>query len=110
MSEANLKEENESIKRLFNGNITQINQFKEKIKNSKNGQLYFIGLLNHYSFDRPHQHNLSKELVNYVFSCFPEQINDVYDGSLIKAAAEYFPISNKESMQPYNLFFFSIQP
>ena len=77
--DSKLKEENEFYKELFNfnGSETQLKHLKEMIKNPENGPNYYIDLLDHYSKCRPNQHNISKELVECVYSCFPEQINDI---------------------------------
>ena len=82
-TESKLKEENELIKKLFNfiGGEVQLKYLKDVfasfIKNSKNGLNYFIDLLDYYSRCRPHQHNVSKELIECVYSSFPEQINEI---------------------------------
>ena len=81
--ESQLKEENENIKALFNykGGESQLKHLKElfasSIQNSKNCSKYFINLLDHYSKCRPNHQHLSKELVECVYSCFPEQINEI---------------------------------
>ena len=81
--ELKLKEEDEIIKELFNfsGNETLLQHLKEVftnlIKNSKNGLNYFILLLNFYSKCRPYQHKVSKQLVECIYSCFTEQINEI---------------------------------
>ena len=78
-----LREENEVIKELFdfNGCTTQIKHLKEVftnfINNSNNCSYYFLQLLEYYSKFRPHQHNISKELTECIYSCFPEQINEI---------------------------------
>ena len=81
--ETKLKEEYETIKELFNFNRDEI-QFKHLkdnytnlIRDTKNGSKYFIALLEYFSRWRPHQHNVSKELVKCVYSCFPKQIIDM---------------------------------
>ena len=73
------KEENDFNKELFNLNLDKVSltHIKEMIKMSKNGPKYFIDLFDHYSKCRPHQHNVCKELVDCVYSCFPEQINEI---------------------------------
>ena len=64
----------------FNGGETQLQHIKEhftnSIKNSKNGLNYFIKFLDFYAKSRPLHQNVSKELVECSYSCFPEQIND----------------------------------
>ena len=82
--ESKLKEENENYKKLFNfkGSETQMKYFKKTltnfIKNSKNnGPNYIILLLNFYSKCRPCHHRVSKELVECVLSCFPEQFDEI---------------------------------
>ena len=81
--ESNLREENECIKELFNfnGSQSQLQHVKELfsnfIKNSKNDSKCFIELLKHYSQYRPHQHDVSKELVECVYSSFPKQIKEI---------------------------------
>ena len=74
-----LNEENEFIRELFNlnGDETQLQQIKDIIQNSDNGPYYFIKLFDHYSFCRPNYHNISKALVECIYSCFPEQINEI---------------------------------
>ena len=82
-SESKLKEENEITKGLFNfnGDETQLKPLREILNNfikiSKNDSIYFIVLLEHYSKCRPNQQHVSRELVEYVYFCFPEQINDI---------------------------------
>ena len=74
-----LKEENENVKELFNfnGDEAQLTHIKEIIKHSSNGSNYFLKFLEHYSLCRPHQHSVSRELVECLYSCFPEQINEI---------------------------------
>ena len=83
--ESKLKEENEFIKELFNsnGDEAQLQHLKEVIQNfikqskQTNFSNYLIGLLNFYSACRPHQQHFTKELVECIYSCFPEQINEI---------------------------------
>ena len=77
--ESKLKEENEIIKEFFdfNGDQKQLSHIKDYIKNSKNGPIYFIRLFDYYSKIRSHQTDVSKELVEYAYSCFPEQIHEI---------------------------------
>ena len=79
MSESKLREESEYIKELFGfkDNETKIKNIKEMIKKSKNSPYYFINLIDVFSKYRQHSHSLSKELIDCVFSCFPEQINEL---------------------------------
>ena len=78
-SESKLKEENENIKELFNfnGDEKTLKHIKEMITNSKNSPFYFINLLEIFSKSRPHQHNVCKELVNSIYSCFTERSNKI---------------------------------
>ena len=81
--ESKLNQENEFLKELFNSdsNKSKLNHLKELftdfVKNSENGPNYFVHFLDHYSKYRPHQHDVSKELVECIYSCFPEQINEI---------------------------------
>ena len=81
--EVKLKEQNEIYKELYNynGGEDQLKHLKEVftnfIKNSNNESYVFISLLDFYSKCRPWQHRVSKELVECIYSCFPEQIDDV---------------------------------
>ena len=77
--ESQLKKENENIKRLFNynGDETQLKLLTEYFNNSKNGPNFLIGFLENFSKRRPHQTDVSKELVKCVYSCFPEQILEI---------------------------------
>ena len=71
-----LKKENEFIKQLFNinGGETQFKDlFTRYITNTKKGPKYLIKLLDFYSKCRPHQQNVSKELIECIYSCFPEK-------------------------------------
>ena len=78
-----IKEENEFIKKLFDFNGVETHYqhpktyFLSLIQNSKNDPKYFVDLLKHYSKCRPHQQLVSKELVGCVYSCFPEQTNEI---------------------------------
>ena len=81
--ESKLKEENVNIKELFNFNGYEV-QFKHikelfpnYIRKSKNDPDYFVNFLEFYSHCRPNQYSLSKELVECVYSFFPEQINEI---------------------------------
>ena len=81
--ESIIKEDNEIIKQLFNfsGCEVELKHLKElftnNISNSKNGSNYFIDLLELYSKSRPHQQCVPKELIECVYSCFPEQKNEI---------------------------------
>ena len=77
--ESKLKEENEFYKELFNfnGGEKQLKLIKEDINDSKNDPKYFIELLNFYSKRRPPQQHISRELVECIYSCFPEQIDEI---------------------------------
>ena len=79
--ESKMKEENEFNKELFNFNGYEPQHLKElftrSLKNSINDPNSFIQLLDNYSKCRPDQHNISKELVECVFSYFPEQIYEI---------------------------------
>ena len=75
-----LKEENRFIKELFNFNGTeaQLTHIKVMIEYSeKDPSYYFFKLLNFYSKCRPHHQGVSKELVDCICSCFPEQILEI---------------------------------
>ena len=69
-----------SEQKYFNGDKAQLKHLKEFfitfIIHSKQGPNYFIGLLE-YSKCRPHQQDISKELVECLYFCFPEQINEI---------------------------------
>ena len=81
--DSKLKEENETIKTLFNlnGDEMPLAQLKEVfinfVKRSKNDLQYFIEFLNIYSSCRPQQQMVSKEFMEYLYFCFPEQINEI---------------------------------
>ena len=108
-NESKLQKENKFITELINinGDEKQLQHFKEVftdfIINSQNVPKYFVDLLDHYSFCRPHQRHVSKELMGCVYSCFPEKINeiqkDIKKTNLIKFIMfpEEFPMNeNKE--------------
>ena len=115
--ELKLNEENENIKELFNfkGEETDFKQLEELFtnyinKNSTNGSNYFIRFLEHYSKCRPHQHAISKELIEYVYSCLPEQINEIQkyikNAKILKFIIfpEEFPVNeNKEQKEMFLL-------
>ena len=69
-----------SEQKYFNGDKAQLKHLKEFFRtfiiHSKQGPNYFIGLLE-YSKCRPHQQDISKELVECLYFCFPEQINEI---------------------------------
>ena len=44
---------------------------------TKHNLNYFIKILEFYSRCRPHQHNVSTELSKCIYSCYPEQINQI---------------------------------
>ena len=73
----------EFLKDLFNfhGDETQLQYIKELftnyLRNSKNAAKHIISLLGYFSRCRPPQPRASKELVEYVYSCFPEQKNEI---------------------------------
>ena len=106
-----LKAENENNKELFNfnGAETQIKRIKEiftnSIQNSKNNcAINFIHFLNFYSLCRPHQQRVSKELVECVYSCFPEQIKVIQKSintCILKFIMfpEEFPINESKEQQ-----------
>ena len=109
--ESKIKEENEHIKELFNfnGDETQLKSLKELftkfILNSNNGPNYFLKLLEHYSLCRPHEHHISRELIECVYSCFPEQINEIQHiikrGYLKFSDSSYFQ-KNSQHKEPKN--------
>ena len=76
--ELKLKKESENIKKLFNGDEMQLKRIKEIMTNSKTEFNFskFVEFHGLYSKCRPHQHNVSKELIEYACSCFPEQKNE----------------------------------
>ena len=79
--EAKLKEANDNSKELFNFNGYEAQQknikelFSTYLRNSKNDINSFIRFIEHYSKCRPNLPNVSEELVECMFSCFPDQIN-----------------------------------
>ena len=78
--ESRMKEENENNKELFNfqGDEAQLKElYTNYIKNSRNGLNYFIQFLEHYYKCRTNQNHISKELVECIYYCFPEQINEI---------------------------------
>ena len=77
--ESSLNEENLFLKELFNFNRdkAQLAHLKDFIRNSKNDSTYFIDLLEIYSECRPNQQSVSRELVDCIYSCFPDQINEI---------------------------------
>ena len=83
VSKSKLKEENEFLKELFNYNYneTPLEHLKEilsnLIKNSKNDSKYFFDLLEFYSLCRPYQQRVTRELIECVYSCFPEQLDEI---------------------------------
>ena len=110
--ESKVKEENENIKELLssNGNNAQFKYIKEVfsnfIKSSKNDSFYFINLLNFYSKCRPHQHNISKKLIECAHSCFLEQFNEIQNYIKEKIGIlkfiifpEEFPINESKEQQ-----------
>ena len=82
-SESKLKEENEIITELFNfdGDETRLKHLKEIFTNfiakSEHDLNYFILFLQYYSKHRPHQRHVSKELVECIYSCFSEEIEEI---------------------------------
>ena len=113
MSEINskLKEENENTKEIFdfNGDKSKLNHLKELftdlVKNSENGPDYFVDFLVYYSKCRPYQHTVSKILIECVYSCFPEQINEIQqeikNTNFLKFVLfpEEFPINESEEQK-----------
>ena len=69
--ETKLKKENEINKELFNfnGDELQLNDIKQMMMNSQNDPDYYIKLFDHYSFCRPNQQHISKELGECIYSC-----------------------------------------
>ena len=71
------------LKKIFDFNGDEANHkdlkeiFASFIKSSKNDSKFFIKLLDYYSKCRPHHQNFSKELVECVYFCFPEQITEI---------------------------------
>ena len=63
--DSKLNEENENVKELlnFSNDETQLKHIKEVIQNSENGPYYFLHLLELYTLLRPHQHQVSIELM-----------------------------------------------
>ena len=65
----------------FNGGDPQLKHLKEVfthiINNSKKGPNEFIDLVNFYSRCRPNQHNISRELIECIYSSFTEQIDEI---------------------------------
>ena len=111
-----LREENELVKELleFNGSETHIQHLKDIftkfIKISKIGSNYFINFLNHYSICRLHHHVVSGELVECVYSSFPEQIDEIKqyikNTKILKFIIfpEEFPINKSEERKEMFLF------
>ena len=87
--ESKLKEASEKelkhFKELFNfdGSEAQLQHLKELFTNFMRNSMfhpsYFINFLNFYSKCRPNQHHICRELVKCVYSCFPEQINEIQE-------------------------------
>ena len=81
--ESKLKEVNEATKELFNfnGTNTQLQHLKDLFTNElRNGEInpnYFIDFISHYSICRPNQFRISRELIECVYSCFPEKVNKI---------------------------------
>ena len=77
--EAKLKAKNENIKELFsfNGSEPQKMHIKKNftnyIRKTQNCPKNFIHLIEHFYKSRPHQHNISRELIECAYSSFPEQ-------------------------------------
>ena len=75
------------------------------IKNSKNGSIFFINLLDFYALRRPHNHHVPTELVECVYPCFPGQINEIQqnikNASILKFIIfpEEFPINESEQQK-----------
>ena len=110
--ELKLKEENEMIKDIFNFNVceTQVKHIKASITESNNGPHYQILLLDHYSKCRPRHQHICRELVECVYSCFPEQINEIQKDIKNKIILRFiifpkeFPINeSKEQQQMFSL-------
>ena len=78
-----LKEENVIIKELFNfnGGETKLKHLKKSfinfIKISKSEPNFFVNLLYSYSKCRPNQQYVSRELVECIYFCFPEKMNEI---------------------------------
>ena len=81
MSEIVLKFQkwNENIKDFFNfdGIETQPTHLKEFIQNSENAPQDFIDFLDIYSQCRTPRRHVTQELVECVYSYFPEQMNEI---------------------------------
>ena len=96
-----LNNENDFIKDLFNssGSDTEIERlktvFQTFLKNSPNGPFYFVNLLKHFIHIRPKQVELAHQLLEYVFSVFPE-IVEITPHNLDKYSKE--PDDFKEMM------------
>ena len=77
--EAKLKQDNELFQELFsfNGVKDKLNHVKEMMKNSEKDPHFCMNLLDFYSLCRPNQQGVSKELIEFILSCFPEQINEI---------------------------------
>ena len=80
-TEFKLKEENKFIKELFNsnGDETQFKHIKEMIQHSIISSTFVIKLLDIFSKYRPHHHNISKQLIECVYSRFPGQIDEIQE-------------------------------
>ena len=83
--ESKLKEENETIKKIFNfnGDETQLQNLTEVLinyfKNSKNDLNFFITFVDFYSKCRPNQQFVSKELIEFVHCYFHGQFNEIQE-------------------------------
>ena len=82
--------------------------FLQFIKNFKIDSIDFINFINFYSQCRPLQYNISRELVGLVYSCFPEQIQEIQQKinrtNILKFIMfpEEFPIEeNKEQKEMF---------
>ena len=114
--ELKLKEENEILKELFNLNEdeSKLKHLKEIfpnfVRNSKKSPRFLIEFLEFYSKCRPNQIGISRELVNCVYSCFPEQIDKFQQEFKFKDIVKFiifpeeFPINeNKELKEMFLL-------
>ena len=78
-----LKREREFITRLFQFSCeeTELQEllkfFTNYIKTTKADPIYFILLLDYYSHCRPKQRNISKELFFCLYSCFPDNQEEI---------------------------------
>ena len=102
--DSKVKEENENIKELFNfnGDETQLKHIQEIIKKNESGYNYSIQLIEFYTICRPRQIPFSKQLVEYVFSCFPEHVNEIVENMKPRNQILNFVMFPEENLEDEN--------